>query len=144
MDQNKPYKNWTKKELERTLVRHVGRLDISEGLKFNWTALITEAFKSDWDPIEDYNGCSVVQDYFHPCPACFCHDYMWINGHGGKMSDVIFYHLMIAEGMKQQKAKRRFYGVRLAWVFFYKWNYLICRKINGNTEAMKRLFDYLN
>ena len=119
---------------------HVKRLGIKPGLRYNWIKLIEEAFKADWNPIRDYNGCSVVQDQFHPCPACFCHDYMWITSRGGKMSDEIFYHLMIAEGMDKKKAKRRYLGVRLAWCFYYRWKY----SLKNPTKAMLRLNNYIN
>jgi hypothetical protein len=110
-----------------------------------WCALIEEAFKTkDWDIIGEYNGCTVVQDYFHPCPACFLHDYMWITGRGGLMSDNIFYHLMIVEGIGKKKAWRRWLAVRTGWYFYYMWKYIIKRNWKMPTQTMRDLDQYFD
>ena len=76
-----------------------------------------------WNPMKDFNGCSVVQDLFHPCISCFIHDYLWITGQGGKDADYIFYKLMILEGTPKAMAWRRWFAVRVAWLFWFKWYY---------------------
>ena len=140
----RPYKNWTKEELETTLLKHVNRLDIQPMLREAWKDVIREAFISPyWDVIEDYNGCTLVQDMFHPCPACFVHDYMWIAGYGGVLSDKIFKGLMLAEGMKKGKANLRWFGVRVGWIFYFYWLNLIKRKLKKPTNLMYELYRVL-
>jgi hypothetical protein len=122
---------------------HVSRLEISGELVNLWTEAIDEAFDSDqWDAIKHFNGCSVVQDYFHPCPACFIHDYSWCSGHGGQMADRIFYHLMRSEGMSKGKSSRRWFAVRVGWFCFYLWKYISKRKFRKPTPAMIKIDNY--
>lgn len=144
-DRLKPYSNWTENELKHTLLNHVHKMDVPVVFKMLWKNLINEAFNSKyWDVIEEYNGCTLVQDYFHPCPACFCHDYMWISGHGGKDSDKIFKALMIAEGMPKGKINRRWFGVRVGWIFGFYWKYKIKGTLKKPTKAMIDILKYIN
>ena len=138
-----PYTNWTKKELQYSLKVHVSRLDINHELKDLWKDLIDEAFQSEfWNVIYDFNGCTLVQDMFHPCPACFVHDYMWISGHGGYISDRIFFNLMISEGMSKSKATRRWFAVRVGWYFSFMWKYILQKKYMNPTEKMIKIDQY--
>lgn len=136
----RPYKNWDKEELRLTLRNHVDRLQLDAVLTAAWHNVIEEAFISPyWDVIEDYNGCTIVQDYFHPCPACFVHDYMWIAGYGGVLSDKIFYNLMLAEGMPKGKSMFRWFGVRVGWIFYFYWRNIKKRKLKVPTNLMYEL-----
>jgi len=139
----RPYRNWDKEELKDMLIKHLYILSVDPRLERLWINLIIESFKSDkWSPINDYNGCTMVQDELHPSLACFPHDYMWISGHGGRVADRIFYNLMIHQGMKKSKAYRRWIGVRFGWFFYFKWKYVLLRKLNEPTDAMKELDSY--
>ncbi len=142
----RPYSTWTPKELRLKLESDINyKLDIPYELKKLWIDIIREAFLSeDWNIIEDYNGCTLVQDQLHPCPACFVHDYMWITGHGGAMADNIFYEMMLAEGMTKAKAKRRWFGVRVGWFAYFRWKYIITRKYQQPTLAMVKLNEYFS
>ena len=140
-----PYKNWTKQELKDVLLLHVGRLNVESKLHNLWIEVIEEAFFVDpmiWTAIKDFNGCSVVQDAFHPCPACFVHDYLWISGQGGAISDRIFYNLMIAEGMTKGKARRRWIAVRIGWFVKFRWYYIKKRNWNRPSFATAALDKY--
>lgn len=135
-----PYQNWTDKELRYALKVHVSRLDLTGILTNLLVDIIDEAFESKyWVPVRDFNGCSVVQDTFHPSPACFVHDYMWNTGHGGKISDRIFLHLMIAQGVTKSKAKRRWFAVRFGWYTYFMWKYIFNKKFMNPTIAMTNL-----
>jgi|GEM_PF-2819146 len=144
-----PYSHWTLAELH-TKLKHIvldfateGTIDVT--LRNFWTSLIQEAIDSkDWNPIQEFNGCTIVQDMFHPCPACFVHDYMWITGHGGKIADNIFFHLMIAEGMKKSKARRRWFAVRIGWFTWFRWKSIKSRNLSKPTMTMERLNNYFN
>lgn len=135
-----PYQYWTKDELKKKLIDHINKINPPKTFKNHWITLVHDACNSyEWDVISQYNGCTIVQDLIHPCPACFCHDFMWISGHGGKVSDYIFKELMLAEGMKKCKAKRRFIGVRVGWFFWFKWK----RKQQKPTKNMMQFYKYL-
>lgn len=119
-------------------------MPISGRLKTLWIHVIMEAFDSErWDVIKDYNGCTAVQDMFHPCPACFVHDYSWISGMGGRVADRVFYGLMIAEGMPAGKSYRRWFYVRVGWFTFFRWKYVFKRNWRQPSEALKELDNHL-
>lgn len=141
-----PYKLWTNQELKDKLINDVNDLLISGQLKVLWVNLIEESFEEGtfWDPVVDYNGCTVVQDMYHPCPACYVHDYMWINGMGGKMSDNLFYNLMLSEGMKKAKAMRRLIAVRIMWHAYFMWKYILIRRWKQPSQNMMALYQYFN
>jgi hypothetical protein len=120
-------------------------MNISPGLKTLWKGIIIESFESDrWDVIADYNGCTAVQDMFHPCPACFVHDYSWISGMGGRVADRVFYGLMLAEGMKKSKARFRWFAVRVGWFSYFRWKYVFRRNWRQPSDLLIELDIYLN
>lgn len=137
MKRTAPYSNWQPEHLERVIVRHIKQQDVSDLFKAHWITLIKEAFNStSWNVCQDFDGCTLVQDFKHPSLACLPHDYMWICGHGGPMADRIFYNLMIAEGMNKNKAFRRWLAVRVAWIVFFQWKNIIKRNWKKPTKAM--------
>lgn len=145
-DRLKPYTSWTVEELEDKLIKDVYSID-SIGIRFKrlWIDLIKEGFQDDnWNVLNDYNGCTIVQDFKHPDPACFCHDYMWITGHGGAKSDRIFKALMKAEGMPKAKINRRWFGVRVGWIFGFYWKYKIKGTLKKPTKAMINILNYID
>lgn len=110
-------------------------------------ALIMEALESkEWDWFTDMDGCTGVADYwptrFHP--ACLVHDFHWRIGRGGEVSDLIFKDLMEIYSMAKSKATLRFLGVRMAWIFVYKWKHFFDRNIKGYTPAMCDYIRYVN
>lgn len=139
-----PYRNWTERELKDTIIIHLNRIDTNPLFKRMWKDLVNEAFESkDWKVISDYNGCTMLQDFFHPCPACFVHDYMWVTGHGGRMSDRIFKACMKAEGMSNYSSNVRWFGVRLGWIFGYYWKYKLKGQLKKPTDAMKEINKFI-
>lgn len=139
-----PYKNWTKQDFRDAVTNEVIVLDIDIVLKQLWLQLINEGLESKfWNVTEDYNGCTIVQDMKHPDPACFVHDYMWICGYGGKMSDKIFKTCMILGGMTKAKAFRRWFSVRTGWMFGYYWKYKTKGTLKEPTDAMIKFYNYI-
>lgn len=135
-----PYRYWTKPQFKKAILTNLDYLNVPIELHNLWRDLIIEGLNSkEWDSLIDYNGCTIVQDILHPCPACFCHDYMWISGHGGKDSDKLFKLFMSFEPMSKAKINRRWLGVRIGWFLWFKWK----RKNKGNTKAMINLISYL-
>lgn len=138
-----PYKYWTKLELEERLLSTVSRMDFTSELNILLSNLITEAIHSEeWNPIEEFNGCTMVQDYFHPSPFCFVHDYMGITGRGGRISDALFYYLMRAKGISKFSAYTRWIGVRIGWYGFFLWKHIIKRTYKKPSQNMINLYKY--
>ena len=97
--------------------------------------LIIELLNSnEWDWFKDVDGCTAVADYWPSKynPACTVHDGLWITGRGGIESDKIFRQLMLFYGMPKGHAQRRYIGVRVAWIFVYKWKH----KSKGNKRPL--------
>ena len=118
MTRKNPYKFWTKDELYYHLIRQ------AEGFGFDNSIIIEikEAIYSNkWNCIEDFNGCNLVRDCYHPFLPCFLHDYHWQCLGGGYKYDKIFRRNLIQCEMYKWKAKLWFFGVRLGWLLYYKW-----------------------
>ena len=99
--------------------------------------IVQEAIDSeDWIPEVDFNGCSFVEDRYHPCMACFIHDWLWHTGRGGAVADSIFYDLMLVDGSSSFKAWWRWAGVRCTWFTYYKWKYMAKKVKRAKTEGM--------
>ena len=140
MARYQPYKFWRKNELGNQLKRMSTRLGIYE----DFCDIIEEAiYSDDWEPIKDFNGCSVVQDTYHPCLSCFIHDYLWLTGQGGKDADYVFYKTMLLEGTSKGKAWRRWFAVRVAWIFYFKWKYISKRNLNEYSKEFSALLAHL-
>ena len=139
-----PYKYWTDEEMKDALRNIIHRLDINIIIRNQWREIAVDAVDDEaWDFSKDYNGCTAVQDFFHPSPACWIHDYLWLTGMGGRVADRIFYELMILEGMSRFKARRRYVLVRIGWVAFYNFKY----KLKGNkkkpSSVIERMYNLL-
>jgi len=121
---SKPYKFWTREELEEHLARQCRHYKAN----FLMTDIRSAVHDKNWNPMEDYNGCTFVQDKHHPYVPCFLHDYAWIVLKGGIKHDRKFTKRLVIFGMKAIEAKLWFVGVRLGWIFYYKWKLMIKRK----------------
>lgn len=116
-----PYQFWGRDDLLVHCKRQLEYFD-QEDLYYK----VKNAIYDDrWNPIEEYNGCSMVQDKFHPYIPCLLHDYQWITGDGGWDSDMFFYQNLLKFGTRKGRAKKMFVGVRIGWLFYYKWKYLL-------------------
>jgi len=109
--------------------------------------LINEALNSnEWDWFKDCDGCTLVADYwttkYHP--ACLVHDFLWVTGRGGKVSDLIFKDLSVIYGMPKYQAKFRFFAVRLGWVLYYKKHHAKKNNFRPHTPAMMRYIKLKN
>lgn len=133
MKNYQPYKYWT-----RTMFRdHFTRqLNAMKNPQWVWELLIEALESEEWNPSEDFDGCSIVQDRLHPCLACFVHDFHWRTGRGGAVSDKIFYDIMLLDGTPKGQAKRRKIAVRIGWVFWHSWKHYFNRNVNDLTYYM--------
>lgn len=133
-----PYKFWFKGDLGQHLKFVASRLDMGTEVK----ELIRIAIGDPrWDPLRDYNGCTLVEDLYHPCVSCFLHDYLWLTGQGGKDADYLFYKVMLLEKTPKAKANRRWFAVRAAWLIYFKWKYFSQRNVNEYSDEFLRVLD---
>ena len=111
-----PYKNYENEKLKELVVLqfthcncppHIGRL-------------IDLAFQDTWDPVKEFDGCTVVQDFNHPDLSCFIHDWLWRTNKGGEYSNKLFYKIMLWEGAPKNKARRRYIAVKIMWSIWYR------------------------
>jgi hypothetical protein len=137
----RPYINWTKTAFNE----HLKGLVNVHGLGKEFKALIELALldSKTWDPTKDYDGCTLVQDMYHPCLSCFLHDYLMLAGQGGKDADKLFKFVMEAEGLKPGKIRRRWLAVRLYWLFWSKWKHLRKRNVNPYSEEFQAVLKYI-
>lgn len=136
---DKPYSYLTNAQLKQMLIRLAKKLKVDD-----WVFdLIDEAFENKkWDPVNDYDGCTLVQDCYHPSLACFIHDYLWKCGFGGLLSDKIYKYIMNLEGMHKYRITRRWLAVRFVWLILYKWKHLFNKNIE-NPYTSKALTRYM-
>ena len=111
-----PYKYWWNR----------GRLYesmIPQALEFGISTYLLKqiCFDERWDPVKDFNGCTLIQDKYHPFLPCFIHDYRWIVEGGSLKADKEFKFNLKRSGMSNFEAWKWFIGVRAGWLFYYKW-----------------------
>ena len=110
-----PYIDWSREELYHFCMK--------QALKFDFDPVEVKQviFDKRWNPSQEFNGCNLVQDIYHPFYACLKHDFDWIVGVGGIEADRTFYNNLKKSGMRTIKARIWFLGVRIGWLLFYKW-----------------------
>ena len=106
---------WTREELFRNVARQCDEYG------FNLEDAKYIIFDERWDPVTDFNGCTLVQDPLHPFYPCLRHDWGDVVGGGGIENDRRFRRDLIQAGMYGLKAKVWFLGVRIGWLFYLKW-----------------------
>ncbi len=129
----KPYRFWTRIDFNKHLHAQVKHYKLGEDV----LSMVNDALDDDsWNPSEQFDGCTLVQDFIHPSLPCFLHDHHWITGMGGWKSNIIFYRLMLATGVKKSEARRRLIGVTIGWYLSYKWKHDKKRNVNPLTKSM--------
>jgi len=111
-----PYKNYTNKELKDLIEIQYKHTSAPKYIQ----TLIDISFDDNWNPVNDFDGCTAVQDFNHPDLSCYIHDWLWRTGKGGKFSNKLFYKIMHWEGVSTYKARCRYIGVSLAWELWFK------------------------
>lgn len=111
----RPYLLWTKEAICEKLVKQAIYFGYSE----EEIEFIKEAvFDERWDPRSDFNGCTLVQDVYHPYLPCFLHDYFWVVYGPSKKSNIKFYWDLRRCGMPQAKARRWYIAVSIGMPFY--------------------------
>ncbi len=113
MARQQPYKDWTRRKLFRSF------RDQSFEYGFNIYEIRQTVFDPRWNPCEDYDGCTLVQDPIHPFYPCFRHDYERIVL--DRSGDKDFKGNLLQYGMKKFKANLWFVVVRLHWILYARW-----------------------
>lgn len=126
MKDYKPYQNWTRKKMYENIVDSCIKTG-NDDLIAHYGNIV---FDPRWNPIEDYNGCNLIQDRLHIFPPCFEHDFYWFVLGGGIEYDRKFRDRCIQFGSSKFEAKRNFIGVRIGWIFYNKWDKMYKRYKN--------------
>lgn len=114
---NKPYRHYSREQIFELLKHNCNE----SGMQDYVYKCKVAAFDPRWDPSQ-YDGCTGVGDPLHPFPPCFIHDWEWTVNGGGKQSDRNFLKDCMKFGLISKKKARRWYlGIRIAWIFYYKW-----------------------
>jgi hypothetical protein len=135
-----PYQEWTRDEFMSQLEKHEEIMNLSTSMLRYYRHMV---YSEAWNPQIQFNGCSIVQDSYHPDPNCFNHDYAWVTGQGGYLSDRLFYVCMVASGMGKSRAKARWIFVRIGWLGYYKWKHLAARNVNPICEEFEAVIEEL-
>jgi hypothetical protein len=120
---NLPYYFWTRQELFKHCERQCEKYGCSD-LIAEFKEII---FDERWNPIEEYNGCNLIQDKHHPYPPCLKHDFDWLVLGGGYKTDVEFRLNLKRFGTSKKKSVLMFLGVRAGWFFYFKWEKMFKR-----------------
>lgn len=81
------------------------------------------AYDERWNPSEDFNGCTFVQDDLHPFLPCFIHDWRWVTRQDTKMADKEFRDNLLHFGYPKWKANLYYYTVRIAYLCYYQFKH---------------------
>ena len=117
-----PYRTWTRGELYEHCIKVLNMYVLNNTPEYvELTKNISIAcYSIKWNPMLEYNGCTVVQDPHHPFPACLIHDYDCIVEGWTEENDRKFQKNCELLGLKESRAKRWFKAVRLGRLY-YKW-----------------------
>jgi len=113
---NKPYKYWTRDEM----FNHLCRQCKDYSLNYLIVKIKEDVYDERWNPMEEYNGCNLIEDKYHPDLSCFFHDADWSLGRGGLNSDVRFLYNLLSLKTSVIKSIIMFTSVRLGWIFWHK------------------------
>jgi hypothetical protein len=113
MNRQQPYRFWTKHQLLAHLLIQAREFGIDE-------PLAQMVFSIKWNPITDFDGCTLISDRLQPFLPCFVHDYEWITGKNKYESDKKFRRYLIKCGVKPWLANLKFAAVRIAALTFMR------------------------
>jgi len=123
-----PFNDWERDDFKYRFEKQCDQYKAPEWLV---QLYFTACYDDSWNPKLDFDGCTTIQDLKQPCGPCFVHDWMWKTGQGGKVSDKLFYHILIATGCAKWKAKLMYCLVRIGWAIKYKRFHLKNRNVNN-------------
>tara|TARA_R110002126_G_scaffold131545_2_gene275353 strand:- start:1695 stop:2147 length:453 start_codon:yes stop_codon:yes gene_type:complete len=106
--------------------------------------MILEAFDAtDWD-IMNMDGCTGVFDYWPNkfSPTCTPHDFQFMSGRGGHVSNVLFYETCKMYALPAGQSYRRYLGTQFFWAVWFKWKHKRAGNVKPITEKMKKAFEF--
>lgn len=116
-----PYKFWTREKLYWHLIEQAGEYFANDD---NMQFVIKNAvYDARWNPLEDFNGCTFVQDPLHPFLPCFIHDWRWVTRQDIKASNIEFKDNLIKFGFTSFKAQLYYIGVTLGYYCYYQFKH---------------------
>lgn len=136
----RPYKTWDTQDLKSNLLNQVKFYDLPPWVDM----LLRESFDfRQWNPQKQFDGCTIVQDPDHPCIACWLHDFWWLTGRGGWLSNVLFQRILKLTDVNWYQRNKNFLGVTIGWYAGYKWKHLIKGNVSKPTQGMLYAKRYL-
>ena len=102
-----------------------------------------EGLAGKWD-IMAMDGCTLVSDYWPTkwSPSCTPHDFHYITGRGGWLSDRIFTEINKCYALPPHVVTKRHIGGTVAWWAWFKWKHLFKGNVKPYTPAMLKALDY--
>lgn len=103
----KPYKYWQREQL----FEHC--LNQAKLFGYDLNRVGEVIFSKKWDPLEDCDGCTFVQDFLQPFYPCIEHDFNLITDfENAKKHDKEFRRKLIMAGFSKAKANMYYVAVR--------------------------------
>jgi hypothetical protein len=138
--------DYQRAEVNRAFLLVVDSFDYYE-VPAPYRAVIVESFllglAGKWN-IYNMDGCTCVPDLWPNkfTPSCTPHDGFWRMGMGGYMIDRVFTEINKSYKLPKSKVRRRFIGVRIGWIFAYKWKHLFNGNVSKPTETLIKAYEY--
>lgn len=113
MKRQQPYRFWSKNEL----IDHLERQSNHFGITY---PIAVAVYDGRWNPLLDFDGCTLISDKYQPFLPCFIHDYEWITGANKFQADKDFRRNLLKCGVPLWKANLKFIAVRIAALTLYR------------------------
>ena len=116
-----PYRDWTRNEIFWKLKKQV--VDYHANNDYMDYTIKNACFDERWNPMEEYNGCTLVQDDIHPFLPCFIHDWRWVTRQDVPASNIEFKENLLAFGYSKFKAQLYYIAVTLGYYLYFKYKH---------------------
>jgi hypothetical protein len=104
--------------------------------------LFVEAWNSRFWVERGYDGATFLKNKKHTAVGNFLHDYGYRMGMGGYGIDKIYKYILTVTGYNNIDPMVRYFGVRSAWTFFFKWKHIHNNNVFPITENMEICLEY--
>jgi hypothetical protein len=135
MPKYRPYQFWTLEEIERMLLR---QLDFYEYSVIEKQLFWQMTYDPAWNPRWDFDGCTFIQDTYHPYGPCFRHDYNCKVMGGAYWAHELFYKDLVRFDTPKYKAFIIATFAGLGWILWKKHTRRNKKIRNTKRDGVKR------